>query len=96
MDKLDKLNRFLHHLHKGFILQVDGRTYGMTEDYQLYCLPYIMNGSELTDEVDTSHPLGMQHLPLSYWIELADKISDDDFAIMAANQVLNELNKKVR
>jgi len=76
---LEKLHDFLTYLQTGNHLKIEGRVYAMTEDLQLYIIPYQWDSEkgDVSDELNEDHPLGMMDMPLGYWTDLVEKIPDN-------------------
>lgn len=81
----------LQHLLDGNQFEVEGRTYALGEDNDLKVkMTKISDGKE--EEVWLGALLGGTDLP--YFIQLCDKLSDDQIFIMGATGVLRSFNSR--
>lgn len=84
--KLNKVETLLRYLHMVGSVEIEGRCYKMTEDFHIYILLY--NPNEEIFEDDVNKIIGLPDMPLAYFANLADKLSDKNMLNLLINIIV--------
>lgn len=84
----DKVQKFVKYLMDGQRIEIEGSIYALSSNNEIgiVCLDENLN--------PTNKVLEISNAGFSFIVNLANKVSDDQYFLLGANNVLSNLNRK--